>query len=59
MPRLVLGVLIVFLVGCGGASIPPLYTQEELKQECERRGGWWHADQLMGGFCEFQSPGFI
>jgi len=23
------------------------------------RGGWWHRDDLMGGFCEFQAPGFL
>jgi hypothetical protein len=32
--------------------IPPTYTQQELKVICERRGGWWHDDDLMGGFCE-------
>jgi hypothetical protein len=37
---------------CSTVPIPPTYTQEELKAICERRGGWWHDDALMGGFCE-------
>ena len=40
-----------------GVAIPPTYTQAELKAICERRGGWWHDDDLMGGFCEYQSAG--
>jgi hypothetical protein len=27
-------------------------SHQELKTICERRGGWWHDDDLMGGFCE-------
>ena len=38
--------------GCTGAPIPPTYTQEELRAACERHGGWWHSDDLTGGFCE-------
>jgi hypothetical protein len=43
------------LGGCSTVPIPPTYTQAELKAICERRGGWWHDDNLMGGFCEYQS----
>jgi hypothetical protein len=42
-------------VACSTVPIPPTYTQAELKAICERRGGWWHDDDLMGGFCEYQS----
>ena len=44
--------------GCG-APIERTYTQEELEVKCVMRGGWWHRDDLMGGFCEFQAPGFL
>jgi hypothetical protein len=41
------------LAGCiTGAPIPPTYTQDELKMICERNGGSWYRDDLMGGFCE-------
>lgn len=41
------------LAGCSSMPIPPTYTQEELKAICERQGsGWWHPDNLTGGFCE-------
>ncbi len=44
------------LTACSTVPIQPPYTQAELKAICERRGGWWHDDNLMGrGFCEFQS----
>ena len=55
MARLGLGALVVFLLGCGGARIPPRYTERELKQQCERHGFWWHEDDLRGGFCETPS----
>ena len=43
----------VCLAGCiTGAPIPPTYTQDELKMICERNGGSWYRDDLMGGFCE-------
>ena len=38
--------------GCTTVPIPPTYTQQELKATCERHGGAWHDDDLMGGFCE-------
>ncbi len=59
MTRLALAVSLAFLLGCGGARIPPPYTAEELKQLCQRRGGWWHEDDLRGGFCEYQSGDMI
>ena len=55
MARLGLGALVVFLLGCGSARIPPPYTEGELKQECERHGFRWHEDDLRGGFCETPS----
>lgn len=45
------------LAGCSSVPIPPTYTQDELKAICERHGGWWHPDELVGGFCEYQSDG--
>jgi len=44
------------VAACSTVPIPPTYTQAELKAICERRGGWWHDDNLWGrGFCEYQS----
>ncbi len=40
---------------CTTVPIPPPYTQDELKAICERRGGWWHPDGLIGGYCEYQA----
>src|SRR5262245_40350289 len=40
--------------GCGSAPIGPTYTEQELKTICERQRGWWHADDLMGGYCEYR-----
>jgi hypothetical protein len=48
----------VALAGCG-AAIERTYTEEDLGGICVLRGGWWHRDDLMGGFCEFQAPGFL
>ncbi len=55
--RILVGVLLGvgvsgILVACSNVAIPPTYTQAEFKAICERRGGWWHDDDLMGGFCE-------
>jgi hypothetical protein len=50
--------LVLTLVGCGGPIERP-YTEQELEVKCVMRGGWWHRDDLMGGFCEFQAPGFL
>ena len=54
-------VLVAITILAGGSSvpIPPTYTQDELKAICERHGGWWHPDELMGGYCEHQSDGFL
>lgn len=46
------GLCALIFGGCSSVPIPPTYTQQELKTICERRGGWWHDDGLMGGFCE-------
>jgi hypothetical protein len=54
-----LGLLLVLtLAGCG-AAMERAYTEAELEATCVMRGGWWHPDDLMGGFCEFQAPGFL
>jgi hypothetical protein len=45
------------LGGCAtGSPIPPVYTQEELKAECDRHRGWWRPDELRGGYCDFRGP---
>jgi hypothetical protein len=50
-------VALTILAGCSSVGTPPTYTQDELKAICERHGGWWHPDDLMGGFCEYQRDG--
>ena len=50
-------VALIILTGCRSVQIPPTYTQDELKAICERHGGWWRPDDLMGGFCEYQQGG--
>jgi hypothetical protein len=54
-----IALLATLLAGCGGVLIPPAYTQHDLKAICERHGGWWHPDGLVGGYCEYQSDGFL
>jgi len=50
---MLLGSILAVLAGCSSVPIPPTYTPEELKAQCERQGsGVWHPDDLMGGFCE-------
>lgn len=48
------------LAGCGGLTGPgrgPTYTPAELGAICQRDGGWWRLDTLIGGgFCEYQGP---
>lgn len=46
--------------GCAtlGRPMPPTYTDEELRDTCQRNGGWWRGD-LIAGYCEYQSPGFL
>lgn len=51
-------VAVTILASCRSAPIPPTYTQDELEAICERTGGWWHPDGLIGGYCEYQSDGF-
>jgi len=57
--RAALVVAVSVLAGCGGVPVPPTYTQDELKAICERHGGWWHPDGLIGGYCEYQTDGFL
>jgi len=49
--------ILLALAGCasGQAPIPPVYTQDELRAQCEWHHGWWRADGLREGFCEFDS----
>jgi hypothetical protein len=48
--------LMAILPGCSGAAVPPAYTQDELKAECDRRRGYWRPDDLRGGYCDFRGP---
>ena len=41
------------LGGCATGS--PIYTQADLKAECDRHRGWWRPDDLRGGYCEYDS----
>jgi acyl-CoA synthetase (AMP-forming)/AMP-acid ligase II len=47
------------LAGCTMVPLPPTYSQDELRVICERNGGWWHPDGPIGGYCEYQSDGFL
>src|SRR5258705_13386052 len=51
---ILLGVAI--LAGCASVGLPPTYTQDELKAECDRHRGWWRPDDLRGGHCDFRRP---
>lgn len=50
-----LGLAVLALAACSSTPIPPTYTEEELRQKCERARGWWKPDQLRGGYCEHDS----
>jgi hypothetical protein len=52
-----LAVVLGLASACVG-MMPPTYTQAELAQQCQRTGGWWHPDDLMGGNCEYETGGF-
>ena len=52
----VLGSAVLVSCGATGAPIPPTYTQDELKAECDRHRGWWRPDDLRGGYCDFRGP---
>ena len=51
--------LVLLLAGCGSVAFGPAYTEEEQAQYCALRGGWWRPDALFGGYCEFESAGFL
>jgi len=53
--RAALVVVALTMAGCSTVPVPPTYTQDELKEICERHGGWWHRDDLEGGFSEQDS----
>lgn len=53
IPLVLVGISLATLAGCATQAITPTYTQDELRDQCERQGsGWWHPDDLMGGYCE-------
>jgi hypothetical protein len=56
MRRVALGLIALVVMGCAGTPIPPTYTQAQLQATCERTGGWWRPNDLMGGYCEYQGP---
>jgi hypothetical protein len=56
MAKVLLTGACVIAAGCAGAPIAPTYTQAELKSICDRNGGWWRGNDLVGGFCEYQGP---
>ena len=35
-----------------------LIVEVNLAHRCEHSGGWWHPDELFGGYCEYQGTGF-
>jgi hypothetical protein len=46
----------VGLVACANTTpIQPTYSQVELKILCEKHGGCWRPDDLVGGYCEFKT----
>lgn len=45
-------VAVGLLVGCSSVPIPPTYTQDELREICERKMWWWHPNGIRGGYCE-------
>jgi hypothetical protein len=49
--------LALALAGCGSVPLGPAYTEDELAGICVRHGGWWHPDELRGGFCELETSG--
>lgn len=55
--RAALVVAALALAGCSSVPIEKAYSEDQLRQRCELTGGWWHPDQLIGGFCEYQAPG--
>ena len=52
--RFSLIIMALALTGCATTPRQPLYSPEELKATCERRGGWWRAD-ILDGYCEGNS----
>ena len=50
--RVCLATLIALLLGCGSVKNSPTYTEQEMKERCERQGDRWITDDLRGGFCE-------
>jgi hypothetical protein len=56
-PAAVVLMTLLALAGCatGPVPLPPTYTQEELRAQCERHRGWWRAGGVRDGFCEFDS----
>lgn len=40
------------LAGCGSAP-RTTYALAAAEASCESRGGWWRADVLIGGYCDY------
>jgi hypothetical protein len=61
MARAVLALaLLSVAAGCALRArepVPPVYTQEELRDICLRTGGWWRGG-LITAYCEYQADGF-
>ena len=51
--------LALILAGCGPIAFGSAYSEDELGRMCIQREGWWRPDDLRGGFCEFEAPGFL
>jgi hypothetical protein len=50
-----LAVALGLAVGCAG---PVASVDGNWLQRCEQSGGWWHPNELFGGYCEYQGTGF-
>ena len=56
MKWLIFALSVMAPLGCSQATIPPPYSERELKLQCERHGGRWHEGQLLfSTFCEYDS----
>ena len=49
------GLCALLLAGCSTTPIQPSHSYEELKAECESRGGRWHDGDPVRSFCEYSS----
>jgi hypothetical protein len=54
--NILLGVLLAagaagLFSACGTTPHGPTYTDDELREICQRQGGWWRGE-LIAGYCE-------